>query len=135
MNITSLTACQKSKLSIAEALAVGTENEAPALWLGRIVSCHSLVGQITKRGLLFDCVFFFSSHASQPAWSALSVWVDWIYCWPPKSGGYRVVAVIQQRTWTNGKAMNHLNSLQSLPMQLCELEIHIRISRNLKKCV
>jgi len=65
--MTSLTACQKSKLTIAEALAVGTESEAPALGLGRIVSCHSLDAQITKRGLLFDCVFFFSSHASHPA--------------------------------------------------------------------
>jgi len=46
-----------------------------------------------------------------------------------------VVAIIQQRTWTNGKATNHLSSLQSLPMQLCSLETHIRISRNLKKFV
>jgi len=46
-----------------------------------------------------------------------------------------VVAIIQQRTWTNGKARNHLRSLQSLPMQLCALETHIGISRNLKKCV
>jgi len=67
MHMTSLTACQKSKLTIAEALAVGTESEAPALGLGRIVSCHSLDAQITKRGLRFDCGFFFLSHASQPA--------------------------------------------------------------------
>jgi len=67
MTMKSLTACQKSKLSIAEALAVGTESEAPALGLGRIVSCHSLVAQITNRGLLFDCMVLFSSHASQPA--------------------------------------------------------------------
>jgi len=67
MYMTSLAACQKSKLSIAEALAVGTECEAPALGLGRIVSCHSLVAEITGRGLLLDCVFFFSSHAGQPA--------------------------------------------------------------------
>ena len=43
-----------------------------------------------------------------------------------------MVAIIQQRTWTNGKARNHLGSLQSLRMQLCALEAHIRISRNLK---
>jgi len=43
-----------------------------------------------------------------------------------------VVAIIQQRTWTNGKARNHLSSLQSLSMQFCALETHIRISRNLK---
>jgi len=46
-----------------------------------------------------------------------------------------VVAIIQQRTWTNGKARNHLSSLQSLPMQLCAVETHIRISENLKKFV
>ena len=46
-----------------------------------------------------------------------------------------MVAIIQQRTWTKGKATNHLSSLQSLPMQLCSLETHIRISRNLKKFV
>jgi len=38
MYMKSLTAYQKSKLSIAEALAVGTETEAPALGLGRIWS-------------------------------------------------------------------------------------------------
>jgi len=37
MYMKSLTACQKSRLSIAEALAVETESEAPALGLGRIV--------------------------------------------------------------------------------------------------
>jgi len=67
MYMTSLTACQKSKLSIAEALTVRTESAAPALGLGRIVSCHSLVARMTRPGPLFDCVFFFSSHASQPA--------------------------------------------------------------------
>ena len=67
MYMTSHTAYQKSKLSIADALAVGTESEAPALGLGRTVSCHSLVAQITNRGLLFDCMFLLSSHASQPA--------------------------------------------------------------------
>jgi len=46
-----------------------------------------------------------------------------------------VVAIIQQRTWTNGKAGNHLKSFQRLPMQLCGLETHTRISRNLKKFV
>jgi len=46
-----------------------------------------------------------------------------------------VVAVIQQRTWTNGKTRNHLSSLQHIPMQLCALETHIRISRNLKTFV
>ena len=50
MFMTSLTVRQKSNLSIAEALAVGTESEGPALGLGRIVSCRSLVAQITKRG-------------------------------------------------------------------------------------
>jgi len=67
MYMTSLSPCQKAKVSVVEALAVGTESEAPALGLGRIASCHSLVAQITKRGLLFDCMFFFSSHAGQPA--------------------------------------------------------------------
>jgi len=59
MYMTSLTACQKSKLSIADALAVATESEAPALGLGRFVSCPSLFAQITNRGLLFDCMFLF----------------------------------------------------------------------------
>ena len=65
--MTSLTASQKSKLSIAEALAVGTESEAPALGLGRIVSCHSLVAQITKRGgyCSITCVVFHLMQASQ----------------------------------------------------------------------
>jgi len=44
-----------------------------------------------------------------------------------------VVAFIQQRTWTNGKAGYHEISLHSLVMQPCALETHIRISRNLKK--
>jgi len=43
--------------------------------------------------------------------------------------------MIQQRTRTNGKARKHLNSLQSFSMQLCALETHITISRNLKKLV
>jgi len=38
MYMTSLPTYQKSKLSIAEALAVGTESEAPAIGLGRIWS-------------------------------------------------------------------------------------------------
>jgi len=67
MYMTSLSPCQKAKVSIAEALAVGFESEAPALELGRIAPCHSLVPQITWRGLLFDCMFSFSPHASQPA--------------------------------------------------------------------
>ena len=46
-----------------------------------------------------------------------------------------MAAVIQQCTWTNGKARNHLRSVQGLPMQLCALETHIRISRNPKKFV
>ena len=46
-----------------------------------------------------------------------------------------MVAIIQQRTWTNGKAKNHVSSLHSLLMQLCALESHIRISRNLKTFV
>jgi len=25
------------------------------------------------------------------------------YCWPPKYGGCRLVAIIPQRMWTNGK--------------------------------
>jgi len=47
----------------------------------------------------------------------------------------RLVAIIQQRTWTNGKARSHVSSLHSLLMQLCALEAHIRISRNLEKFV
>jgi len=43
MFMTSPTVRQKLNLSIAEALAVGTESEGPALGLGRIVSCRSLV--------------------------------------------------------------------------------------------
>jgi len=50
MYTTSLTASQKSKRSIAEALAVATKSEAPAHEVGRIVSCNSVVAQITKRG-------------------------------------------------------------------------------------
>jgi len=46
-----------------------------------------------------------------------------------------VVAIIQQRTWTNGKARTHVSSLHSLLMQLRALETHIRISRNLKNFV
>jgi len=57
----------------------------------------------------------------------------WYYCWPPTNGGCTVVAIIQQRTWTNGKTRNNESSLHSLPVQLCALETHIRISRNLKK--
>jgi len=52
-----------------------------------------------------------------------------------KNGGCRVVAIIQQRTWTNGKARNHVSSLHSLLMQLCALETHIRMSRNLEKFI
>jgi len=51
--VTNITASLKSKLSIAEALAVWTESEAQALGLGRIVSSHSLIAQITKRGATF----------------------------------------------------------------------------------
>jgi len=58
-----------------------------------------------------------------------------VYFGPPKIGGCRVVEIIQQRTWTNGKARNHVSSLHSLLMQLCALETHIRISRNLNKFV
>jgi len=50
VDMTSLTVSQKLKLSLAEALSVGTASEAPALGLGRIVSCQSLVAQITKWG-------------------------------------------------------------------------------------
>ena len=50
MYMTRRAASQKSKLSIAEARAVGTESEPPALEHGRIVSCHSPVAQIKKRG-------------------------------------------------------------------------------------
>jgi len=46
-----------------------------------------------------------------------------------------VVSKLQQRAWTNRKARNHLSSLRSVPMQLCALVTHIRISRNLKKFV
>jgi len=46
-----------------------------------------------------------------------------------------VVAIIQQRTWFNGKARNHVSFLHSLLMQFCALETHIRISRNPGTCV
>jgi len=46
-----------------------------------------------------------------------------------------VVSIIQQRTWTNKKARNHVSSLHSLLVQLYALETHIRISKNLKKFV
>jgi len=82
MYMTSLTAYQKSKLSIAKALAVGTESEAPALGLGRIVSCHSLVAQITNRG---HCLIACSCHRRMPAsrldpphqfeWTVLISWI------------------------------------------------------------
>jgi len=82
MYMTSLTACQKSKLTIAEALAIGTESEAPALGLGRIVSYHSLDAQITKRGLLFDCVFFFRlmqpSRLDPPYQFEWTEFISWI---------------------------------------------------------
>jgi len=57
-----------------------------------------------------------------------------MYCWPPKNGGCRVAALIQQRTWTDGKAKNQVSSSHSLPMQPCALETLIRsqkIWRNL----
>jgi len=50
MYMTSFAASQNSKFSIAEALAIGTESIAPVLGHGRIVSCHSPVAQIKKRG-------------------------------------------------------------------------------------
>jgi len=62
--VTSLAASQKLKLSLSEALAVGTKSEAPALSHGRVVACHSLVAQISKRGAtvrLHDPAFFFVS--------------------------------------------------------------------------
>jgi len=46
-----------------------------------------------------------------------------------------VVAIIQQRTWTNGKIRNHVSFLHSLLMQLCALETHMMISSNVKKFV
>jgi len=54
MYMTSLTAYQKSKLSIAETLAVGTESEAPALGLGHRLKCAKaestgLVGTAWRR--------------------------------------------------------------------------------------
>jgi len=49
MYMTSLTASQKSKLSVREVLAAVTKSEAPALGHGRIVACHSSVAQITKQ--------------------------------------------------------------------------------------
>ena len=52
-----------------------------------------------------------------------------------KNGGCRVLSIIQQRTWTNEKVRSHVSALHSLLMQLCALEAHLRISRNLKKCV
>ena len=64
--MTSLTASQKSKLSIVEALAVGTTSEAPALGLGRIPSCHSPVAQITKRGATV-CLHAFFVVSCTPA--------------------------------------------------------------------
>jgi len=36
-----------------------------------------------------------------------------VYCWPPKNGGCWVVPIIQQRTWTNRNARNHVSSSQS----------------------
>jgi len=57
------------------------------------------------------------------------------YCRPTKHGGWRVVAIIQQRTWTSEKTGNHLKFLHSLPMQLCAVKTHIRISKNLKKVI
>jgi len=46
-----------------------------------------------------------------------------------------MVAIIQQRTWTNRNARNHVSSLDSVLMQLRALEMHIRISRNVKNFV
>ena len=52
-----------------------------------------------------------------------------------ENGGCRMVAIIQQGTWTDGNARNLVSSLHSLLMQLWALETHIRISRNLEKFV
>ena len=46
-----------------------------------------------------------------------------------------MVAIIRQRTWTNGNAKNHVSSLHSVLMQLWALETHIRISKHLEKFV
>jgi len=53
--------------------------------------------------------------------------------WPLQSGCNLSTAYVDQ--WTNGKTRNHVSSLHSLLMQLCALETHIWISRNLKKLV
>jgi len=69
MYMKSLTASQKSKLSVREALTGGTKSEAPVLGHGRIVACHSSVAQITTRGAtvrLHEPTLFLS-HACQPA--------------------------------------------------------------------
>jgi len=57
------------------------------------------------------------------------------YCKPPENGGCRLVAIMKERTWTNEQSRNHVSSLHSLLMQLCALETHMRMSRNLEKCV
>jgi len=82
MYMTSHTAYQKSKMSITEALAVGTESEAPALGLGRIVSCHSLVAQNTNRGhCLIACSCYRRMQASRldpPYQFEWTVFISWI---------------------------------------------------------
>jgi len=77
MYMTSLTACQKSKLSIGEALAVGTESEAPALGLGRIWSHRLGIGGYC----LIACYFFCLVQAGRldpPYQFEWSVFISWI---------------------------------------------------------
>jgi len=80
MYMTSFAASQNSKFSIAEALAVGTESIAPVLGHGRIISCHSPVAQIKKRGatVRLHVPAFFSPHASQPAIAVCSILPVWV---------------------------------------------------------
>jgi len=139
--MTSLTASQKSNLSIAEALSVGT---APALGLGRVVSWHSLVAQITKRGATVSLPAFFPSHASQPAWSALSIWVDCIYLPDHCCNGYcwariwtqRFISVSQPRAFRRFSYSQPLffgvpSELPHLSSErLWLLEVHFRRSHN-----
>ena len=77
MFMTSLTACQKSKQSVAEALAVGTESGAHALGLGRIWSHKLLSGGYC----LIACPFHRLMQASRldpPYHFEWTVLISWI---------------------------------------------------------
>jgi len=77
MYMKSLAACQKSELSIAEALAVGTESEAPALGLGRIWSQRLRSGGYCLIACSF-CRLMQASRLGPPYQFEWTVFISWI---------------------------------------------------------